>query len=93
MERLSWDQFNGWRQYSEQEPWGDEREDQRTLALAAWIKAPGEWQNDLPALMYPYFDSTATMDLMAQKKVLDQRALDIKEKRSAQRERETLAGG
>lgn len=87
---LSWSQFTDWQRAYTQEPWGDERQDQRTLALAAWIKAPATWSGELPELLYPYFQTGE--DLLAQKAILDTRAEEIKAKWKAQRERDILGG-
>lgn len=77
---LTWEQFRQWQQYSEEEPWGETRADQRTLAQTAWLKAAGQWNGDLPELVFPYFQSADSGDVMAQKAELDRRAAEIKEK-------------
>jgi hypothetical protein len=89
--QLSWQQFNDWRIYESQEPWGESRADQRTMALAAWIKARAVWESELPGLIYPYFETGE--DLLRQKAVLDKQVAEVKAKKANQRRDDTLAGG
>lgn len=89
--QLSWEQLQGWQRYANQEPWGDGRDDQRTLAMIAWLKTPGTWNSDLPDMMYPYFQTVA--DIRHELEVLGAKAADLRAKKAAQRRDETLAGG
>lgn len=54
----------GWQRYYIEEPWGEQRADQRAAAQALWNTAPyaGEGAN-LPNLTYPYWvDETAEFE-------------------------------
>ncbi len=46
LEQLTAEQFNGWRNYYQSEPWGEERADARSLYLSNRINAA--WGGNLP---------------------------------------------
>lgn len=91
--QLSWRQFYDWQRYAEQEPFGEERADQRTQALACWVKLPASaaWGGEVPELVYPYWHTED--DLLREKAVLDKMVAEKRAKMSpGQRMRDTLAG-
>lgn len=90
---LLWEEFCEWKNYADQEPFGEERADQRTQALAAWMKLPRnvEWGGEVPELIYPYWHTVD--DFLREKATLDKMASEARAKIKPQRERETLAGG
>lgn len=87
---LSWRQFHEWQLYEQQEPFGEKRADERTLALAAWIKARATWETELPDLIYPYFETGE--DFLRQKAVLDKMLADKKASKPKPHRPETLSG-
>jgi hypothetical protein len=57
---LTWEQVKGWRQYSREEPWGEERADDRAAANTMWTIGAGH-TSDLPELRHPYFTSAEVL--------------------------------
>jgi hypothetical protein len=52
---LTWEQFNGWLRYHNEEPWGEDRADMRSMVQAMWINSDARWEiTELPDPIYPY---------------------------------------
>lgn len=57
-------EFSQWVKYAEEEPFGEDRQDQRTAAQTMWLLTPyGGGSESLPSLFYPYFtDQTEELE-------------------------------
>lgn len=63
---MTWEQFEGWQRYYDQEPWGEIRADMRAMANTLW-HVPGSEVK----LMFPYLPDVA--DVVEGAKALDAR--------------------
>lgn len=67
---MSWRQFADWVAFDRLEPIGEPRADMRQAALACWIAGAMTGADQLPDLVWPYFDDSqdaTTEDLIARR--------------------------
>lgn len=83
MDHLTAEQWRGWEKFYEQEPWGDLRQDMRTLAQSLVVTGA---DTDV-SLIFPYWDSSEEM--FAKHKELEARTAnpELMAKLKAARER------
>ena len=72
LEAMTAEQFMRWEKYYEQEPWGENRADQREAAntlygLAPWLPVTAM----LPDLHYPYFEDDSPEALATRMRTMD----------------------
>jgi hypothetical protein len=59
-ELVTWDEWIGWQAWYDLQPWGEERQDQRTAVAIAYQLAPYlPKETELPSLQYPYSQDDA----------------------------------
>lgn len=66
LDRLTYRQWLGWRKYYGEEPWGEDRQDMRSLVLSQFINAPHLPAGyELPNATYPYWEDTSPEGIAA----------------------------
>lgn len=60
LEDLTEEEFAGWWQYYQEDPWDEARQDRRSAVNTLWHLAPYLKQEDFPNLEYPYFEPEET---------------------------------
>ena len=81
MELLDWDQLLDWQEFYDVDPWGDERADLRSTALAVTVLSGFAGGNRMPEPTYPYFhaDESGAVDLIGTADALEKHLLRMLE--------------